>query len=77
MSASTGSGSVEGAAEAAEAASSALTGKKPGSLGQKVALASAALQLFRRYPVATLCVAGIAMAVYIVRHKRASRITLH
>jgi hypothetical protein len=51
------------AADEMSAVGSAVTGKKPGSLGQKLALASVAIRLFRRYPVATLCLAGLAVVV--------------
>ena len=68
---------VESAADAVDAASSTLTGKRPGSLGQKIALASAALQLFRRYPVATLFIGGLVVALYVMRREGAARVTRH
>jgi hypothetical protein len=57
------------AAEAASEVSSTLSGTKPGSVKQKVALLSVGIQLFRRYPVLTLLIAGAALVVYSMRHR--------
>jgi len=56
------------AASALGAASAAVHPARTG-VGGKIAIAGAVLRLARRYPLATLVLGGVALAVYVGRHR--------
>jgi hypothetical protein len=64
------------AADTLALAGSAVKPSKTG-LGQKVALASMAYRLAKRYPVPAILVGGIALAYYMSRRRTKSTVRMH
>jgi hypothetical protein len=58
------------------AASAAMHPKKIG-VGQKVAIAGTLFRLAKRYPVATLVVGGVALALYVSRRRAYAPVMRH
>lgn len=60
----------EDAARALGAVTAAVKPRKVG-VGQKVAIAGTVLRLAKRYPMATLVIGGVALALYAGRRRQA------